>query len=313
MRIVSLLSSATEMLYGLGLGEQVVGVSHECDFPADAATKPRATFTNIDVAASSGEIDRQVRELTAAGKPLYEINVELVLKLKPDLIVTQAQCDVCAVRYEEVVDLVRREPSLRGVPVFSLNPLRLDDVLDDVLRLGEATDRRDDATRYVAAMRQRIDAVRSRTGRLPVEQRRRTACIEWIDPPMMAGNWTPELIELAGGTQTFYNSAGHSLYTPWDNVVRFDPEVVVVMPCGFDLERTLVEAARLREFPHWNELNAVRGGRVYAVDGNALFNRSGPRLMESLELLAKLVHPELHGVALTCTGEPPWWRKLEVF
>lgn len=309
-RIVSLLSSATEILYGLGLGPQVVAVSHECDHPADVIQKPRATFSHIDSSASSGAIDVQVRELTAAGKSLYEVDGPLLLKLQPDLIVTQAQCDVCAVRFEDVLDLVEREPSLRGTPVFSLNPQYLEDVLKDVLRLGEVTGRDETAKLYVKMMRQRIAEVRLRTGSLPAERRRRTACIEWIDPPMLAGNWTPELVELAGGMQMFAKAGQHSTYTPWDDVVRFDPEVIVVMPCGFDLERTIVEAQRLREFPHWQELQAVRDGRVYAVDGNALFNRSGPRLIESLELLAKLVHPELHDVAEDCPGESPWWRKI---
>jgi iron complex transport system substrate-binding protein len=292
MRIVSLLSSATEMLYGLGLGEQVVAVSHECDFPADAATKPRATFTNVTVSATSADIDRQVRELAAAGRPLYEIDAELVVRLRPDLIVTQAQCDVCAVRYEDVLDLVRREPTLRNVPVVALNPQSLGDIFSDIVTLGEATGRRETASRYVAELRGRVEAVRRRTGGLPVERRPRTACLEWIDPPMIAGNWTPELIELAGGVQTLAVAGAHSVYTPWDAVVRFDPEVIVVMPCGFDLERTTAEATRLAEFPGWHSLRAVRDGRVYPVDGNALFNRSGPRIVDSLELLARLIHPE---------------------
>jgi len=310
MQIVSLLSSATEILYGLGLGPQVVAVSHECDFPTDAATKPRATFTNIVASATSGEIDRQVRELTAAGKPLYEIDVELVVRLRPDLIVTQAQCDVCAVRYDDVLDLVRTEPALRGVPVFALNPQTLSDVLEDVVRLGEATNRRDEADRFAAGLRGRIEVVRTRTGTLPIEQRRRTACIEWIDPPMTAGNWTPDLIELAGGTQNFCTAGSHSPYTPWADVVRFDPEVVVIMPCGFDLQRTVAEAARLAEFPGWHELRAVRDGRVYAVDSNQLFNRSGPRLVDSLELLSKLVHPERYGLDSNAPGDGVWWQRL---
>lgn len=310
MRIVSLLSSATEMLYGLGAGSEVVAVSHECDFPADVTAKPRATFTNIDPSASSGAIDVQVRELTAAGKPLYEIDVAVVVGLRPDLIVTQAQCDVCAVRYEDVLDLVRREPTLSDVPVFSLNPERLGDILADIVRLGKATNRQDAAARYVDALCARVEAVRARSGGLPSERRRRVACIEWIDPPMMAGNWTPELVDLAGGVQSFAVAGRHSTYTPWDDVVRFDPEVVVVMPCGFDLERTVVEARRLTEFAEWQSLRAVRDGRVYAVDGNALFNRSGPRIVDSLELLARLVHPELHGVDAACGGEPPHWRRL---
>jgi iron complex transport system substrate-binding protein len=309
-RIVSLLSSSTEILYGLGLADRVVAVSHECDFPEAVKAKPRATFTNIAVGATSGEIDRQVRELTAAGKPLYEIDVDLVVRLKPDLIVTQAQCDVCAVRYEDVVGMVGREPALRGVPIVALNPQFLHDILADVARLGEATSSTDAATRYVAELRRRIEAVRARTGNLPIDRWRRTACIEWIDPPMAAGNWMPELIDLAGGTQPFNTAGEHSSYTRWEQIVAFDPEVIVVMPCGFDLERTTAEAVRLADFPDWQSLAAVRAGRVYAVDGNALFNRSGPRIVDSLELLSRLIHPELYGLAAVCAGESPWWRRL---
>jgi iron complex transport system substrate-binding protein len=234
----------------------------------------------------------------------------LIVRLRPDLIVTQAQCDVCAIRYDDVAALVEREPTLRGVPLVALNPLRLDDIFADVLRLGAATDRGAAAERYVADLRRRVEAVRARTGGLPPEQRRRTACLEWIDPPMIAANWTPELVDLAGGTQPLAIAGRHSTYTPWDAIRAFDPEVIVIMPCGFDLSRTIDEAAVLRNFPGWRELGAVRAGTVYAVDGNALFNRSGPRIVDSLELLAKLIHPELHGIAPSDPGEAPWWRRF---
>lgn len=309
MRIVSLLSSATEMLYAVGAGPEVVGISHECDYPAEVSAKPRVTFTHVVATAASGEIDRQVQQLLAAGRPLYEIDVDLLVRLRPDLIVTQAQCDVCAVRYEDVVDAVGREPSLRGVPVVSLNPMRIGDVLDDVLRIGEAVGRRENAARCIAELQGRIDTVRMRCGNLPTAEKKRTACIEWIDPPMMAGNWMPELIDWAGGVQPLSVVGHHSTYTPWDDVVRFDPEVIVIMPCGFGLDRTIAEAKRLTEFAHWHELRAVQKGRVYAVDGNSLFNRSGPRLVDSLELLASLLHPELR--ELENRDEGMNWRRLD--
>ena len=283
------------MLFGLGLEESIVGVSHECDYPAAANRLPRATFTNITADAPSGMIDQQVKELVAAGKPLYEIDLELLVDLQPDLIITQAQCDVCAVRYDDVVAAVASEPKLGAAQLVALNPQSLGDVMKDIRRLGIATSRTAAAAEYVSALEARIELVRSRTGTLAESQRPLTACIEWIEPMMIAGNWTPELIELAGGRQTWAVAGRHSTYTAWEDVRSADPEVIIVMPCGFDLSRTLREAASLSELPGWSELSAVRAGQVFAVDGNALFNRSGPRLVDSLELLAALVKPEIHG------------------
>lgn len=295
MRIVSLISSATEMLFGLGLEESIVGVSHECDYPAAATRLPRATFTNIVADVPGDMIDQQVKELVAAGKPLYEIDIDLLIDLQPDLIVTQAQCDVCAVRYDDVVAAVSNEPRLKQAQLIALNPQSLEDVLEDIRRLSAATDRTAAAAEYVAGLESRIEAVRSRTAAIPESQRPLTACIEWIEPMMIAGNWTPDLIALAGGRQAWAVAGRHSTYTAWDDVRAADPEVIVVMPCGFDLSRTLCEAASLSELPGWRELTAVRSGQTFAVDGNALFNRSGPRLVDSLELLAGLVQPELFG------------------
>jgi iron complex transport system substrate-binding protein len=308
-RIVSLLSSATEMLYAVGAGPAVVGVSHECDYPAEVAAKPRVSFTNIAVGASSSTIDAEVRALVEAGRPLYEIDVELLARLEPDLIVTQAQCDVCAIRYEDVVETVRRTPVLRSTAVESLNPRRLGDILDDVRRVGRAVGAAEEGHRVAAALQARLNALARLTGRLPSDRRRRTVCIEWIEPLMIAANWTPELVALAGGVQTFGQAGCHSTYTPWSEVVRFDPEVIVVMPCGFDLARTVREAERLRQLPDWRSLGAVQAGRVYAVDGNALFNRAGPRIVDSAELLARLVRPELFpDTPLAATGSASWAR-----
>ncbi|MGC3971488.1 MAG: cobalamin-binding protein [Pirellulales bacterium] len=297
MRIASLISSATEMLFGLGLDDEIVAVSHECDWPPPANLRPRATFTNIAADVPSGLIDRQVKELVAAGKPLYEVDLELLTELKPDLVVTQAQCDVCAVRYDDVVAAIASEPSLCGTKIHALNPQSLADVLADVRRLGAATGRDADAAAYVKSLEARIAAVRERTGSLPAERRPLTACIEWIDPLMIAGNWTPELVDLAGGRQIWAVAGKHSTYTDWETVRAAEPDVIVIMPCGFGLDRSVREAESLRDLPGWNDLPAVRNGRAFAVDGNALFNRSGPRLVESLELLAGLVHPELFGAS----------------
>lgn len=289
LRIASLISSGTEIIYALGLGDAVVAVSHECDYPPAVAQLPRVTLSNVDSLAASGEIDEQVKELSNGGTALYEIDRDALIRLRPDVIITQAQCDVCAVRYQEVLDLVQSAPELSHTRVIALNPQSLGDVFQDMLRAGEALDACQAAEHVVAQLRSRIAAVRDRTRSLP---RPRVACIEWIEPLMLAANWTPELIDIAGGHCPLATAGAHSTYSSWDDVLAFDPEVLVVAPCGFDLPRTIREAAVIAAWPHFNRLSAVRQGRVYAADGNAYFNRSGPRLVESVEILVHLFHPD---------------------
>jgi iron complex transport system substrate-binding protein len=291
-RIASLLSSATEILYALGLGDRVVAISHECDFPREALDKPRATICRLDIAAPSGEIDTQVRSRLEAGLPLYEVDRNLLARLEPDLIVTQAQCDVCAVRYQDVVETVRSLPRLRDAEIVALNPASLDDILGDILRVGEAAGCPTRAAEYVASLRCRIARVRQTTQDLPEAQRPRVACIEWIEPLMLAGNWMPELLQIAGAAPGIVASSGPSQYRGWREVLDYRPEVIIVMPCGFDAQRAAAEAATLTKLPGWRDLPAVRRGRVFAVDASSYFNRPGPRIVESLELLAHLVHPE---------------------
>jgi iron complex transport system substrate-binding protein len=290
-RIASLLASATEILYGLGLGDRVVAVSHECDFPQEAATRPRVTRTHVDAERSSAEIDTQVHALTTAQSALYSIDVEQLVALRPDLIVTQAQCDVCAVRYADVLDAVATRQELSQTHVVALNPHTMDDVLEDIRRVGEATGTSREAVQYVNRLQGRIDAVRNVAAAISTDKRPRVVAIEWIEPLMVAANWMPQLIDWAGGQQNLTQAGDHSAYSRWDDVRACDPEVIVIMPCGFDLQRTLQEWPVLRSLPGFAETSAVRNGRVYAVDGNAYFNRSGPRMVESLEILAHLVHP----------------------
>ena len=292
-RIASLLASATEILFALGLGDRVVAVSHECDYPAGVYDKPRVTLTTVKTEASSREIDEQVREVSAGAGGLYEIDVDRLAELRPDLIVTQSQCDVCAVAYDDVLRAVGNRAELAGTEVVDLNPVSLEAVLDDIIRVGAATGREDRAREYVESLEARVNAVRSRTEALSAADRPRVVCLEWIDPPMAAANWMPTLVEIAGGRNGLTTAGAASGYTEWNDVVGFDPEVMVVMPCGFDLERTIAEAATLKTFPGWSELAACRKGRVYAVDGNAYFNRSGPRIVDSIEILAGLFHPGL--------------------
>jgi iron complex transport system substrate-binding protein len=261
-------------------------------------------------APSSLAIDDQVRGMLAAGEPLYGIDAAALVALAPDLIVTQAQCDVCAVKYQDVLDLVASEPSLAKARVVALNPTTLEEIFADILRVGDAIARADAALEYVNSLRVRVDAIRMATN-ISIAQRPRTACVEWIDPLMLAANWMPQLVELAGGSQPQATQGHHSTYNRWDEVVSFDPEVLIVMPCGFDLARAVSESDTLRAKPGWGDLSAVRNRRVYAVDGNAYFNRSGPRIVDSLEILAGLLHPERFGLPAEVIAGAAVWRALD--
>ena len=281
------------MLFALGLGDRVVAVSHECDWPPEVTNLPRATFSLIAASATSGEIDNQVRELSTAGSALYGLDVDLIGRLQPELIVTQKQCDVCAVRYADVVSAVQSDPRLKDTKVFALNPLSLADVFADLKNLGAATGAESAAERCVAELEARIDAIRSKTAGLADEARPRVACVEWTEPLMLAANWVPELIELAGGKNGLSTGGQHSVYHDWADIWAYDPEVIVISPCGFDLPRSRLEARHPPQLPGWQECSAARNGRVFIIDGNAYLNRSGPRLVESTEILAHLFHPEL--------------------
>lgn len=307
MRIVSLLSSATEMLFALGLGEQVFAVSHECDWPPQALQLPRATRSRIDSRQSSQAIDAQVKQLLAAGEPLYEIDEPLLRSLAPDLIVTQAQCDVCAIRLADVLRLQQAAPELQHTRVLPLNPNSLEDVFADLARIGTATNTQQTAAALIAGCRARVSAIVDRTAKLANTDRPRVLCIEWIEPLMPAGNWTPQLIEFAGGISGLAVAGEHSRYATWDDVAAFDPQVVIVAPCGFDLPRMLQEAEQLPRIAGWQKLRAVQAGRVFAIDGNALLNRSGPRLIETLEVLAQLIQPQL----FSDFGHQTYWQPLK--
>ena len=296
-RIASLLASATEILYGLGLGEKVVAVSHECDFPPEVTGKPRVTYTHIAANASSASIDTQVKRRTGAGEPIYNIDTEALASLRPDLIVTQGQCAVCAVSHDDVLRAVQSHDALKHAVVVALNATTLDEIFEDIIRVGDAAACPVEAQAYVADLRKRVEAVRAKVAPVAAAHPPRVVCIEWIDPVMVAANWMPELIDLAGGRCGLTRSGARSEYTDWDDVVAFDPEVIVVMPCGFDLTRTLDEARDLPRLGSWSMLTAVKNKRVYAVDGNAYFNRSGPRIVDSLEILAALIHPTVFGDA----------------
>jgi len=283
MRIVSLLPSATEILFAIGAGDEVVGVTHECDYPDEALRLPRLTASAGPDYATPAEIDRHVRESLHQGSSLYSLDRGLLESLRPDLIVTQELCPVCAVSYE-VVDAAAKQ--LRsGAPIVSLEPSSLRDVFDTILLLGRMTGRESKAREVVVSLEARVAALV--TAQKLGKQRPRTLVLEWTDPPMSAGHWIPELIELAGGEPVLANSGVDSKRLEWDAIVAADPDVVIVAPCGFDLLKTKAAIAELDATPQWRLLRANRSGRVLALDGNAYLSRPGPRLVEASEIIAQ--------------------------
>jgi iron complex transport system substrate-binding protein len=283
MRIVSLVPSATELLFALGLGDEVVAVTHECDYPPEAAELPHITHSVIPEGLPAAEIDAQVRDLTEAGEPIYGLDEELLVELEPDLIVTQALCAVCAVSYDDVravATQIETRPE-----VLSLDPHTLGEVIGDVRTLAQATGRRDEGVELVARAAGRIDRVR-----LAVRDAEpvRVAALEWLDPVYAAGHWTPQLIAYAGGEDVLGMPGEHSEQRSWDDVVAAEPDVVVAMPCGYDAARSWEEALDHRE-----ELRRVGAREVVAVDAAGHFSRPGPRLVDGLEVLAHVLHPEL--------------------
>ena len=290
MRIVSLLSSATEILFALGLGDQVVAISHECDYPAEATHLPRATKSLIDSSRPSQEIDQQVKKLFAAGETLYEIDHALIRGLQPDLIITQAQCDVCAVRYQDVIDFVAAETDLAKTKVVALNPVSLWEIIHtDIFKIAAATDVMARADQLTMELYNRYLAIRDCQPRSTVV----VAVIEWTEPLMAAGNWTPELVTAAGGVSVGAVAGEPSGYFTWLDIVAARPEVLIVAPCGFNLERSLAEARKLTSLPSYQDLPAVANRRAFVIDGNAYLNRSGPRIIDTLEILAHLIQPEI--------------------
>lgn len=294
LRIVSLLPSATEIVCSLGLQSSLVGVSHECDFPPDVMGLPVVTRPKIDPERSSREIDADIRSLVSSGLSVYEIETEQLAALAPDLIVTQDQCEVCAVAYSDVVAAVRRLAGA-NVEIVSLRPSRLEDVFRDVATVAAAAGVAARGRKLAASLRSRVERLGARTASLP---KPRIACLEWLDPLMAAGNWVPDLVAAAGGRYDLASAGAHSAWLEWQQLIDSEPEVLCAMPCGFSLARTLTELERLLEEERWRLLPAVATGRVFAVDGSAYFNRPGSRLVDSAEILAGILHPEECGALL---------------
>ena len=282
MRIASLVPSATEMLFALGLGDQVVAVTHECDYPPEAAGKPHLTRSLVPAGLSAGEIDAAVRRLTGEGRHLYELDEPALAELEVDLIVTQAVCEVCAVSYDDVVAVAERLTSRPRV--VSLDPPNLAEVLADVPRLGEAAGVADRAARLRADLERRLEVVRRA---VEGADRPTVLALEWLDPPFIGGHWVPEMIEIAGGEDVLGVAGRKSRTAEWDEIAAAKPEVMVAMPCGWDARQ-----ARSEVEGHAREVAAVGADRIWAVDAAASFSRPGPRLVEGTELLAHLLHPD---------------------
>jgi len=280
MRVVSLLPSATELVCALGARDRLVGRSHECDYPSGLAGLPVLTSPKVDPRAGTAAIDRDVRALVEQGLSVYRIDTEALDRLQPDLVVTQDQCQVCAVSLEEVTAAVRRL-ARRDVRVVSLSPLSLEDVLHDVQTVADALGVSARGTELVASLRDRLRAVREAAA----PGRPRVIHVEWIDPLMVGGHWIHELVETAGGEHGLGVRDARTESVPWAAVQAYDPEVLVVAPCGFDIPQSRRDLGLLRRLPGWSGLAAVRSGRAYVADGNAFFNRPGPRLVETAEVL----------------------------
>lgn len=292
MRIVTLLPSATEMICALGLGDQLVGVSHECDFPPGVDALPAVTKTHIEHDRPSREIDAQVRTELSSKQALYALDDDLITQLEPELIVTQSLCDVCAVAEAEVAALACALPTAPAV--FNMQPMNLSDVLETITSLGQAAGVTDAAASLKGELIRRIDSVRTRTASLSERARPRVVFLEWVDPPFNAGHWNPELIEIAGGRPLLGVTGEPSTTISFEQIEQCAPDAVIVGCCGFNVQRTLVDIDALARDPVWSRIPCVRDGQVHVVDGNAYFNRPGPRLIDSLELLAHTLHPNLH-------------------
>lgn len=303
MRICSLLPGATEVVAALGLTDDLVGTSHECDYPPEVRSKPVMVRAAIDAeGASSPEIDRQVRAVLESRQRLYTLDEPGFLRAQPDLVITQALCHVCAITPDQLERAVGALP--RAPKLLALNPTSLDDVLADTERIGQAVGREREARDLTAALRRRLDGIRERLKEIPA--RPRVVCLEWLDPLFAGGHWIPEMVEWAGGLDVLGVAAAPSRLVSWDQVRAAEPEVLVLMPCGFTAARALRELDCVALRSGWAALPAVRSGSVFTVDSASYFSRPGPRLVDGVDILSALLHPAVFGPEL-----PPGARRVD--
>lgn len=288
-RIVSLLPSATEIVAAVGMVDHLVGRSHQCDFPADVRHLPALSETKVRLDGTSRDIDRRVNEIIAQGVSVYRVDAERLRALKPDVIVTQTQCAICAVTPGDLEDALCAWTGMAPTLV-SLEPNDLGDVWGDMRKVGAALDVEAAAERAIAGLQARLAAIRATADR--AAYRPRVAAIEWIEPLMAGGNWMPELIEAARGESLFAVAGQHSPWLDWSALAAADPDVILLLPCGFTIEQSLADLPLLASRPEWARLAAVRRGQTYVIDGHHYFNRPGPRLVESAEMIAEILHPD---------------------
>ena len=303
-RVVSLLPSSTEIIHALGCGDRIVGRSHECDYPAGITALPPCTAPKFDPNGTSREIDERVKVVLQDAVSVYSVDTALLDDLAPDLVVTQSQCELCAVSLADVQAAVRELVGSKP-DVLSLEPNALGDVWRDVASVAGALGVRERGEALLAQLRERLGAIARRareTGRRP-----RVACIEWYDPLMAAGNWVPELVEIAGGEDVLGVRGEHSAWLEWAALEEADPQAIVLMPCGFDIPRSRRELSAFTGRAEWMRLEAVQRGQVFVTDGNQFFNRPGPRLVESAEILAEILHPD----AFAFGHEGAGWERLD--
>ena len=301
MRVLSLIASSTEIVYTLGCGDKLVGRSHECDFPLDVLDLPYCTEPKFNINGSSVEIDNRVKSILQEALSVYRIDEGKLAELNPDLIITQSQCDVCAVSLSDVENAVRKVLGKKP-RIVSLEPNQLSDIWNDIKKVASALKVEKRGELIISELRERIKNLRKMAQAL---EKRTVACIEWIDPLMAAGNWMPELVELAGGINLFGSKGKHSPWMEFEDLIKRDPDVIIVMPCGYNIDKTKREMGTLRKMSEWDNLKAVQNSDVYLTDGNQYFNRPGPRLVESLEILLEILYDDKFDFGHKNIG----WRK----
>ena len=288
-KIVSLLPAATEIVCALGLENNLVGRSHECGFPETIKALPVCTAANFPTGLSSGDIDKKVKEMRSDALSVYSVNRELIKVLVPDVIITQAQCEVCAVSLNEV-EKALNEFLDQPARILSMQPKSLDDVFNDITSIASVLNVAKVGKTLLEALQDRVGLIRHKLKY--IEMKPTVACIEWLDPLMVSGNWVPDLVSAAGGTSVLTAAGEHSAYVQWDDIRLNDPDILVLMPCGFPIERTLAEVDILLQLPGFNRLKAVKNNQVYIADGDQYFNRPGPRIVDSVEILAEIFYPK---------------------
>jgi iron complex transport system substrate-binding protein len=288
-KIISLLPAATEIVCALGLQQNLVGRSHECDYPETVKGLPVCSEAKFIPGSSSLQIDKQVKEILSDALSIYTINKELIKQLDPDVVITQAQCEVCAVSLKDVEEALDNLLD-KDASIISLEPNTLDDIFADIQRVANLLGVQQAGEQLLELLNERIDIIRHKLKF--ITDKPAVACIEWIEPLMLAGNWTPELVDIAGGRSILTVNGKHSPFVSWEAIREQDPDVIVVMPCGFSIERTMKEMHILLALPGFEEMKAVKNNRLYIADGNQYFNRSGPRIVDSIEILAEIINPK---------------------